>query len=608
MTPLRLSVLEHGQSIFGISLTGPIEAGRQRDGEPAPYHLLPGAGGVPQRLVLAPAQEKENVSRQHLLLEPLPSGQVRVKNLSQIALQVAGRPSIPASSSVELPPPFSLRLPPRTLLVAREEAIPAGEADVEGLSEMTVGPGSIAALPQQFRSPPALDPQKMSELVGWLQTAMGVLQASVGATDFLNQAASALVKIVGLNSSRVLLIQNGNWCVAAVQPPQAASPHWRPSSSVLGRVFREKRTCWQQGQQGGADSASLVALSTVVAAPLLDREGKVIGALYGESRKEAGSVSPSGGKLEAMLVELLACGIASGLARQEQEKKAVKSSALFEQFFTPELARHLALTPDLLDGREAQVSVLFCDVRGFSSASERLGPQKTFAWINDVMQDLSLCIREQEGVLVDYIGDELLAMWGAPELQQDQAERAVRAGLAMLAALEPLNARWEQQLGQPIRVGVGVNSGPAHVGNTGSKLKFKYGPLGNTVNLGSRVQGMTKYLRCPFLVTASTRKALGAGFIARRVVKTRVVNIETPVDLYEVEKIGTEQQERFFQRSEAALDALETGDFASATRMASELLPQHRRDGPLLLILSRASAALVSEENDFDPVWKPPGK
>jgi adenylate cyclase len=607
-TTTQLSIIEQGHAVFRISLAGLLEVGRQRDGEPLPYQLLPATADSPQRLIIAPAQEKENVSRQHLLLEPLPSGSVRVLNRSQIPLEMVDRPSIAAGTGVELLPPFSLRFPPRALLVTREESV-AVEASVEGLDQTTVGPGSLVAIPLIFRPPPALDPQKLNELVGWLQTAMGVLQASVGATDFLNQAAAALVKIVGLQSSRVLLIQNNSWCVAATQPPPAASLSWRPSTSVLGRLFREKRTCWQeQGQNAGPDSASLAAMQTVVAAPILDREGKVIGALYGERRKEVGGAAPSSGKLEAMLVELLACGIASGLARKEQEQKAVQSSALFEQFFTPELARSLAQTPDLLSGRKATVSVMFCDIRSFSSASEKLGPEKTFTWINDVMQDLSVCIREQEGVLVDYIGDELLAMWGAPEPSDDQAERATRAAVAMLAALGPLSSRWQARIGQAIRIGIGINTGIAHVGNTGSKLKFKYGPLGNTVNLASRVQGLTKYLKCPFLVTAATRKLLGREFIARRVVKTRVVNIEKPVDLFEVEIASSQDRNLFFEKTEEALGALEGGDYTLAARIAGEVLQKYRRDGPLLLILSRASAALVNDGLDFDPVWAPPGK
>src|SRR5205814_5749276 len=135
-----------------------------------------------------------------------------------------------------------------------------------------------------------------------------------------------------------------------------------------------------------------------------------------------------------------------------------------------------------------------------------------------------------------HIGDELMAMWGAPQAQPDHAVRAVRAALAIRGALPELNLCWAETLGEPMGLGIGLNTGPARVGNTGSQYKFKYGPLGNTVNLASRVQGLTKYLRCPLLVTAATRAGLDDRFLARRVCKTRVVNISTPVDLYEVER------------------------------------------------------------------------
>jgi adenylate cyclase len=228
--------------------------------------------------------------------------------------------------------------------------------------------------------------------------------------------------------------------------------------------------------------------------------------------------------------------------------------------------------------------------------------------MNDVMNELSLAARNQAGVLVDYVGDELMAMWGAPEEQPDQEERAVAAGLAMLAALPALNERWQERLGVPIKLGAGINSGQAQVGNTGSTFKFKYGPLGNTVNLASRVQGLTKYLKTPLLVSRATRNGLGPAFIARRVVRTRVVNINEPVDLFEVEKTDSQERASFFRDSEAALDALENGDFADAASRTGVLLPVHRGDGPLQLILSRASQHLMSGGVGFDPIWEPPGK
>ena len=349
-------------------------------------------------------------------------------------------------------------------------------------------------------------------------------------------------------------------------------------------------------------------MQTVVAAPLLAPDGRVLGALYGERLWEGMKPPQPVGKLEAFFVDLLACGVAAGLARQEKEREAVAAQVRFEQFFTPDLARHLAREPNLLEGREAEVTLLFCDLRGFSRLSERVGPASTVHWVGAVMDELSRLALAEGGVLVDYHGDELLAMWGAPDRQPDHAQRAVRAARAFVAALPVLNARWQEMLGEPMDLGIGVNTGQARVGNTGSQYKFKYGPLGNAVNLASRVQGLTKYLKCRLLLTAVTRDRLGDGFIFRRVCRVRVVNIAEPVDLYEVDVAGDRQREAFFRQSEAALVALEAREFGRAAETAGALLAQHPGDGPLRLTLARAAQTLLNEDAPFDPVWVPPGK
>jgi class 3 adenylate cyclase len=379
----------------------------------------------------------------------------------------------------------------------------------------------------------------------------------------------------------VLLRKADNWETAVVHGTDDP-PGWNPSRHVLARLLATRSTVWQKPRQASEpDSASLRLLDTVVAAPLLDRHEQVIGVLYGERRKDSRQPARPDTHVEALLVNLLAGGVSTGLARLEQEKAALRASTLFEQFFSPELARHLSADPGMLDGREAAVTVLFADVRSFSKHSEKLGAAVTFRWISDVLDALSRCVQEEGGVLVDYIGDELMAMWGAPAPQPDQAIRAVRAGLAMQQALPALDERWQATLAEPIRIGVGINSGMAQVGNTGSQIKFKYGPLGNTVNLASRVRGLTKYLRCGVLATADTQQALGGAFIARRVVKARVVNIEKPVELYEIEQAGSSQRQAFFSESQAALEALESGHFAQAARAAGALLASNANDGPL---------------------------
>ncbi len=110
----------------------------------------------------------------------------------------------------------------------------------------------------------------------------------------------------------------------------------------------------------------------------------------------------------------MASGIAAGLARVKEEQAAAAARVQFEQFFTPQLAAQLERDPRLLEGRDADVTLLFADIRGFSHVSERLGPERTMAWIQDTMGALSDCVLAYDGVLVDYIGDELMAMWGAP--------------------------------------------------------------------------------------------------------------------------------------------------------------------------------------------------
>src|SRR5262249_28856131 len=148
------------------------------------------------------------------------------------------------------------------------------------------------------------------------------------------------------------------WSTAAVH--QGSGKHdesWRPSQHVLDRVRAERRTFWQLPRgQSRPGTPSLTGLQKVVAAPILNAEGHVLGALYGERRREGSGLAGRAGKVEALLVELLACGLSTGLAREREQEAALQAQVLFEQFFGPELARQLKQEPDLLAGREADVT------------------------------------------------------------------------------------------------------------------------------------------------------------------------------------------------------------------------------------------------------------
>jgi adenylate cyclase len=177
----------------------------------------------------------------------------------------------------------------------------------------------------------------------------------------------------------------------------------------------------------------------------------------------------------------------------------------------------------------------------------------------------------------------------------------------MLSACAELDRESSQEFNVRTRIGIGVNSGLAQVGNIGSAAKFKYGPLGDTVNVASRIQGMTKHLKCQLLVSSDTWTASPGEAAGRRVVQVQVVGVKQPRDLYELADAKSGKQ-GFFLASEEALEALEKRDFPDAVWRAANLLQKNRDDGPLQLTLSRASQALESGGEGFVPVWSPPSK
>jgi adenylate cyclase len=594
--------------LFNREFSTPVELGRQNDAGEELYSAHPSGSGR-WRAVIARLDE-DTLSRRHALLESIDDNHVRLTNLSgKVPVRLLDGNEIAAGASRELALPI-------TLFVGRKQVRIEPQFKRESMLRSLPGarPAEATMAGSRFPSLTAASTVELENLLRWLQTTMEVLQSATSSSEFFFKAARAVVDIVGLDSGRVLLLENGAWVPVAVQTAHDVEIKldWQPSHNILNQLREEKRTFWQAPDQPEDQELppSLLGVDIVVAAPILDKDGTVIGALYGECRDDGVAARKSGRvtKLEAMLVELLAGSVATGLARIEQEKAAVEANVRFTQFFTPELCRQLTANPDLLKGRDSEVSLLFCDIRGFSRISERLGPSGTVDWIGDVMGVLSDCVLAHRGVLVDYIGDELLAMWGAPEEQADHAVLACLAALDMLNVLPRLNERWQDKLNEPMSLGIGVNTGVARVGNTGSRHKFKYGPLGNTVNLASRIQGATKFLRCPLLVTEFTKNRLNDTFLTRRLCKVRVVNIEQPVNLYELAASGAAGWLELKTIYEEALLHFEQREFRDAAQRLGGLMSSHPHDGPALILMARAVNLLVEQPVDFDPVWELPGK
>jgi adenylate cyclase len=248
---------------------------------------------------------------------------------------------------------------------------------------------------------------------------------------------------------------------------------------------------------------------------------------------------------------------------------------------------------------------MFTDIRGFSRMAERLGPTDTCRLVSDVMDRITARVKEFGGVVVDYAGDGMLAMWNAPDDMPDHAAQACRAGLAMLADMPGLSADWYERCGAQLGVGIGINTGPALVGNTGSRFKFKYGPFGHTVNLASRVEGATKQLRMPILITGHTHAQLGGQFATRRLSRVRVVGIRDPVDLYELHaECATPEWQQRRDAYEKSLAMFEAGEWAKTCQMVYPLLAgqSNNYDIPSLDLVHRSIECIKNPPDPFDPV------
>lgn len=221
-------------------------------------------------------------------------------------------------------------------------------------------------------------------------------------------------------------------------------------------------------------------------------------------------------------------------AAGEREKEIIKK--LFSRYVAADVLRELLRNPAQVElgGKEVEVTVLFSDIRGFTSLSEKLEPTALVRLLNRYFEAMTAPILEQRGVLDKYIGDAIMAFWGAPLADAMQADHAVRAALDMKKALAKLNEDFRAEGIPEIATGIGIYTGKAVVGNVGSSARFDYTVIGDTVNAASRLEGQTKEFGVPIIIGEQTKKQLTENYTLKKLGSVKVKGKEEMLDIYSV--------------------------------------------------------------------------
>lgn len=402
----------------------------------------------------------------------------------------------------------------------------------------------------------------------WLSHAGQLHRAVAGSKDFYADAARFAVDTVGLNAAWIVSCDNQQWQIVGSCLPSPQNGVAFNSAAL--EVLKLKPVAWYQPAPTGTQPARSQAL---VVAPVLDLHGNLTAAVYGVRNTQGNNRRAGVRPLEARLVQLLAESVAAGIARIDQETEATRARVLLEQAFSPTVAKYIQQHPESLAGQLKDVTVLFADLRGYTTLAESLPPADCYAMLGDVMESLTQIVMQHGGVVVDYYGDGLLALWNAPLEQSNHPDLACSAAIELLEAMPDISEKWHTRLNGPLELGIGIHTGPAHVGNAGTRSRLKYGPRGNTVNLASRVQAASKQLQLPLVMTASTQKKLTSKFFTLRACTAKLPGLEKPIELYTAYPASeaTTVKSKLDQYSHA-LDLFETGELESAEHLLSELV------------------------------------
>jgi adenylate cyclase len=336
--------------------------------------------------------------------------------------------------------------------------------------------------------------RRLAQLVAVAQRLGGLAQLDALLPRIVDDAFEAFAA----DRVAVLLMGEGQQLETRIARDRDGQAVPRPVPRSIAQGVAERQVSWlmhdaRQDPRAAGESIVHQAVRSALAVPLIGEGQRTLGVLYVDNLRDAHAFTAS--DLDFLVAY---AGIAAAAmereANVERLREATRVRENFERYFTPQLADRIAAQRGdvMLGGERRSVVVLFSDIRGFTEVAERLPPDQMAAQLNEYFAAMVECVFRHDGALDKFIGDALMAYWGAPVATPDDADRAIRAALDMQDALRALNARWTASGRPALQAGIGINAGDAFVGNIGAPRRLEYTLIGDTVNLASRLCGLAR--------------------------------------------------------------------------------------------------------------------
>ena len=292
-----------------------------------------------------------------------------------------------------------------------------------------------------------------------------------------------------------------------------------------------------------------------------------------------------------------------GLAERDKVRN------LLGKVVSPEVAEELVSTKELkLGGEEKLMTALFSDIAGFTSISEKMKPAHLLNLLNEYLSEMTDHIYDHGGTVDKFIGDAIVAFWGAPLPKKNHAELCVRAAINMQKKLAELRSIWKKQGIAEIYMRIGINTGEMVVGNMGSKDRMDYTMIGDAVNLAARLEGANKYYGTEIMISEFTFTDVKENFLCRELDRVRVQGKEKAITIYEViDEIehATQEKHSAVNLFEEAVHAFRSYDFNKAENLLKRYNdPLENGDGACKLYLKRMAALKVNPPGEnWDRVY-----